>query len=759
MQMKEVEKGNIMCERGSQVKALYLIGKGVVRVTYRGGSYILRAGDVIGICELGREGTVLQYQAEDKVSLIPYAATYAELKSQMVNSGESVRFFISSLFKQLNELGSKYRVLQSETEEIFRYLRDSYEKYVEHCEKKAISPGTLSGYEELAAPAFSGVIPEWLGGYYATIEQMLTIWDHNNTDYDFVWGFLSKAGADVQRLLTICARMQAYKEEVFEFFLNERELDLYGMYTGLYLEELEENGSLSEQALQLKMKIGEIQSFIMQRRMREASFCQNRWDTFEKQVKALESRKNENGVDEQEMKAQTEELAGSLDKIFAFAECDAQTENNFRKYLQAYKKLPNKNGSEDVTRALRRELTALFYKVYIAAFQVSIKESEIPTVIRMFFEFGYVDEELAGIHNALYLYQTAKNMPTNPEKGVYSFYEWLIAVYNGKKEPGRNEFDLDYPEYLREQKKLGKMTAEQEKMFLESQEARVMYELEHVFPSVNKVTYGRPSTFCPVFSKHNVLKPLDTTLVSAKRVTEVLDEIRSVDYGAFYRETLFAEPDKGVPREMISVEVLPDIILTPNVGSRGIMWQEIEGKKRTTPARMMCSVFQMEDLSLAMLRLAAEFRWEMCKRVQGARWNDVTERSLTSEYCDYAQFYRKNKDLSPETKERIKTQIGKAKNSYKEMFIMDYIQWVRYESIGSPRLNKIARGIMFTYCPFPEEIRNKLTINPLYRDYVERHRVKTGQKLHHMDNLYQKLSNLGKPVPEEIARFREFLET
>ena len=161
-------------------------------------------------------------------------------------------------------------------------------------------------------------------------------------------------------------------------------------------------------------------------------------------MKALESRKNENGVDEQEMKAQTEELAGSLDKILAFAECDAQTENNFRKYLQAYKKLPNKNGSEDVTRALRRELTALFYKVYNAAFQVSIKESEIPTVIRMFFEFGYVDEELAGIHNALYLYQTAKNMPTNPEKGVYSFYEWLIAVYNGKKEPGRNEFDLDY---------------------------------------------------------------------------------------------------------------------------------------------------------------------------------------------------------------------------------------------------------------------------------------------------------------------------
>ena len=54
---------------------------------------------------------------------------------------------------------------------------------------------------------------------------------------------------------------------------------------------------------------------------------------------------------------------------------------------------------------------------------------------------------------------------------------------------------------------------------------------------------------------------------------------------------------------------------------RGVMWQEIEGRKRTTPSRMMLSLFQMEDLNNILVRLTGEYRWEMCKRIQGARWN------------------------------------------------------------------------------------------------------------------------------------------
>ncbi len=122
-------------------------------------------------------------------------------------------------------------------------------------------------------------------------------------------------------------------------------------------------------------------------------------------------------------------------------------------------------------------------------------------------------------------------------------------------------------------------------------------------------------------------------------------------------------------------------------------------------------------------------------------------------------FYKKNHDLTPEAKDKIKSAMQKAKNSYKEMFVRDYVIWVLFEGKGSPRLNKVARNILFSYCPFSKEIREQLKLNPLYTDIVNRYNIRMAQKLHHMDNLYQKLRNSGLPVPEEVAVQRAFLES
>jgi hypothetical protein len=210
--------------------------------------------------------------------------------------------------------------------------------------------------------------------------------------------------------------------------------------------------------------------------------------------------------------------------------------------------------------------------------------------------------------------------------------------------------------------------------------------------------------------------------------------------------------------ETIHLEFLPDVILMPNMGIRGVMWQEIEGKKRNSPARMFLSVFHMEDLNTTMVRLTGEFRWEMCKRIQGSRWNDISERSLTSEYFDYVQFYRGNHDLSGDAKERIKNSLQKARNSFKEMFVRDYIVWVLFEANGSPRLNKVARQILFTYCPFPAESASSLAQNPIFSELIERANIQKAQKLKHIDILMKKLSNSDIPIPDTLTAERDFIE-
>ena len=171
---------------------------------------------------------------------------------------------------------------------------------------------------------------------------------------------------------------------------------------------------------------------------------------------------------------------------------------------------------------------------------------------------------------------------------------------------------------------------------------RVKFELTNMFPQTNKITYGRVTSFCPVFTADDVLKDLSSSYVTTAKVSKALEMIRSIDYSAYYRESMDFDNMDVMGKEIIHLEYLPDIILMPNVGIRGVMWQEIEGKKRNSPSRMVFSIFHMEDINTSLVRLTGEFRWELCKRVQGARWNDhsqantltissSTERTTTSQ--------------------------------------------------------------------------------------------------------------------------------
>lgn len=663
----------------------------------------------------------------------------------------------SSFFKQINDTLWQYRMLKTECDGLYDYLTGSYEDYVKKCAAYYVQPGELTGLSAFEKLKLESDIPAWLSGYYATMEQMMTVWDHNDTDRDFMLGFLTKTKRDIQIVQFHNQKMLSYKREVCGFLMREGETDLLELLTMLYARAVKQEGAEGDGAVSLQRMIRDI---LMQLENHDYA----KMDFFAARKQKTEQHMAEAAhMSTTQMSANGEddniglELKNSLRQILEYADCGQELAENFYRDLEAYREMPNKSGTEDDIRRLREQITREFYEVYRTAFFSSLEKGEVPVVLKMFFEFGYVDEELAGAENARYLYKLAQQLPTDPENGVYSYYEWLHAIYEGRKEPSRNEFDMDYGEYLRSLKKEGKLHDKDVAVLLGSRKEKVKYELENVFGSVNKITFGKISIFCPVFSAHNVTRPLEEMLVSAQELKKIFQMIREKDFGAYYRETLFSKPEMGIPKAFVNVEILPDIILMPNVGTRGALWQEIEGKNRSTPGRIMNSVFQLENLTMILVRLTGEFRWEMCKRVQGARWNDVSEASLTSEYFDYIQFYKKNQELSADAKEKIKSEMARAKNSFKEMFVRDYMTWILFESGGNPRMNKIARKILFTYCPFRAEIREKLKENPLYREIVERYEIRTKQKLHQMNNMCQKLRAQGIAVPYEIEAEKAFI--
>ncbi len=797
-------QGKIIYSAGQKVDTFYIIRKGCVRVSFPGGSYTLRSGDVIGIWEIGNGITSMEYQVEEDMEALNYPFGAAQMKRLFDSSVEVMKCFMSSCFRQFNEILVQYRAFREEGVGLEKSLHDNFETYCSLCEKYGIKPWGTAYASNPELSAVKEDIPLWVKGYYGTFERITASWEYQKTDFDFLYGFFAKISTDVRGILLLSQKLFGHQKAICKYLMNEDGECLLNALFALYerimdsgsggsddilfvrgsmddmLQQFEKRGGdIKLQKERIVKRILEIESGVRSEKAPEEIPVEDAdlEDALAMEEEAAGEPADEGAAGqapekvsaaqpqnqempeipaEELMKEPEEDLGNSLDVILEFAGSGEELRESFKAHVEKYKKMPNKGGTEDDVRILRQELTKEFNQIYCDAFLSSV-EKEVPKVVRMFFAFGYVDEELAGKQNAVWLYNMVDRLPTDPDQGVYTIYQWLKEVYAQRKEPSRNEFDTDYVGYLLEQKRMGNITAEEQKELLTDSVAKVKFELENLFPVVNKITYGRLSTFCPLYSAHNVMKPMESMLVSAGKISQILQGIREKDYGAYYRESMYANVEAGIPKEVIHVEVLPAFILMPNVGNRGVMWQEIEGKRRSTPSRMLFSIFQLEDLEAILIRLTGEFRWEMCKRIQGARWNDLSEKSLTSEYFDYIQFYKKNSELSTDAKEKIKTDLGRTKNNFQEMFLRDYLLWIMFESNSSPRLNKVARGIFFTYCTFTSPVRQKLRANPLYQDLVDRGEIKMKQKRHKMENICQKLRTQGKEIPEEIQKEMDFM--
>lgn len=117
-----------------------------------------------------------------------------------------------------------------------------------------------------------------------------------------------------------------------------------------------------------------------------------------------------------------------------------------------------------------------------------------------------------------------------------------------------------------------------------------------MFTSGNRVTYGRVSTFCPILGENDLINSVDKMLVTAQKIEDAMNKVRKVDFSVFYRGVVFSDPDKeSIARD--HEEVLPNIILMPNAGTRAMMWQETAGSD-VIHRQDICSLFLRQLISM-----------------------------------------------------------------------------------------------------------------------------------------------------------------
>lgn len=444
-------------------------------------------------------------------------------------------------------------------------------------------------------------------------------------------------------------------------------------------------------------------------------------------------------------------LEDAMKRLLEYAEIDEEKAAVLKTGWNIYQQSLTDHLEEDELRKALRALEEVFYQVYERVFIKAEEEKNNEPLIEFFLCFGMMDEtvfteeELAGLGRCL--------AATKKSGTRYSFYtarKWLQKIYHGEKEPSKNEFDMDYRDTFLDMRKSRKFTAQEEAAYFADYRAKIRFEIKNLFRRSSRQLSGQMGMFCPILHSAQAPREMEAFFLFPDKLEEQLEIIRNTDFSIYYRENLYQNNEKKIDRALIMVEVLPDVLLMPAFGTRGVMWQEIEGKRRLSSARFILPAFFQGDLQDTLLKMAGKFRWELCRTIQGGYWNNISEKSLTSEYYDYLQFYKKNRELSDQARQKIRDKMKSFRNNFCEMFVYDYCQWMKYESHGANKLNKVSRAVFAAYCPFSRKYREELATNPVFTDLLLQWERKQEAKLKASANQTNRLMKEGATMTKEL---------
>ncbi len=445
-------------------------------------------------------------------------------------------------------------------------------------------------------------------------------------------------------------------------------------------------------------------------------------------------------------------LSNSLRKILDFGKIEKSVAEQFTHLVEQFYQLRNKQAVDESVRTLRRQLIEAHYQVYKSVFIQTLKVSNYPRIIDLFLQYGYVDERLLTKEQLILLYELESSSIPTSFCHCYRLNDWLKLIVKGEKEPTKNGFDLEYRDYIRKQRMDGEISEQEERELIHDGMKKLNFEIENILKTIMRMTSGRISYYVPILYQDEFPLNIESSYVEGDKVDQTIQNILQVDFSLFYREVVYTNPNLINNKELVQQEYFPDIIILPCAGAQGVMWQEITGKSRASSGRFFLPIFNEENLYDTILKVVGRYRWELCRTLQGMAWYDIKNKCLTSEYMDYIQCFRKNKNLSEDRKEKVKSQLKKAHNNIREFFVMDYELWIKYESKATLRLNKVARELMATYCPFTAQIRNNMSNG----EAMQRFERNLYNQIRVLDAKILAMEKRKLEIPKEILVTRDF---
>jgi len=763
--VNQAEAGSCILSRGEAVNCICMILKGKAVAKGNGVKLSLGAGSFPGINDFYAGQYLCDYIAVENVTFFAFPISVAKgLKHILSANYDYGGLMVWSFAKHIVELGRLFDEICNHASSLGEMIKTRYLKYLECGAAAGLKPRRLTFAEELK-PFSLTKFPDTKKLEYYREAARISLEKHKAYYVDSLAMSeqqVEEEAALINVLLHACSEATEYLEDMFYCLMNKGEQNLFLYVAALLVEAHQKNVELAELSVmldELTDQINQTERFLCEslgcgtevnrKRMEEIYFSVISGDCA--QVGLSEEKDDIIEVpDEEHMNQIKKILTGSLQQILTFAEWEKEKASAFRHAIETFLSLPDRLSIEDTVRKLKREISKLFFNLYQDVFLRAYTVQTLPMAVELFLDYAYVDERLITEEQLAEFCGFKKESQETPCE-VYTIREWLRLVYEGKKEPSRSEMDMTFEENLRDMRKRGAITEEQMRAMATDRKERLAYEIHNMFSCNSRLVNGQISTFVPILYAEGLDWTPSRSYLTKKKVNEVISRLLKKDPTAFYREVMYRAEEYDIEKEFVMKQVFPEIILLPYNGVKAIMWQEITGKRRDSQARFLLPHFFEGDPEDVLIQTLGRFRWEMCRTMMGLAWNNIQIKSLTSEYCDYLQYYRKNHELSEERKEKIKAQIQKAKGSTKEAFVLDYEIWIKYESVGAVRLNKVVRELMATYCPLGAELRGQLRSQPIFEDAMGRFERGRSKKVYELEARYRALEREKGELPEALT--------
>ncbi|MBN1699769.1 MAG: cyclic nucleotide-binding domain-containing protein [Spirochaetales bacterium] len=441
-----------------------------------------------------------------------------------------------------------------------------------------------------------------------------------------------------------------------------------------------------------------------------------------------------------------------LARILQFAEMGDSFNADFVGNLRSFKKFENKFENVPKLNSLKRRIATAYWRLYEKCILKVITGDLKKFIPGIMLHFGVLDETLVS-KTHLHVVDQAfmKNLHTDATIPVMTLPYFLEKIYKEHANPSLTEMGESFKDLLKKQEKIPKKKLEEE--YRDAPEDKIRFEIRKVISSAYRMVFGSVATAFPILCSNAILGPPGKLFLEAEQWVQIINNLRQRDFSMFYREVVIHHKYGS---DIIKKEVIPNFVMYPVYGTKMLMWQELDGPKRDSMGRLFLPVLFNGDKYKSLLAVIGHFRWELHRLIAGANWMNPVEGGLTGAYYDYINFYKKNPNLTPEAKLRVKEFVKKTRSD-KDRFTRDYMSWVIYEFDGIPKHNPVSREIFYKFCPFKKNDRDRLSQRPVFLGIEMKYQNIIKRQMLKIESRIRKYEKAGEPVPTDLIRYMEFL--